>query len=133
MDSPPKLGHSLIDAQHADLCHCIGMLKALAAKQHRRQQIENILGTLAQMLRQHFETEEAVMFDIGLPSELFLAHCEEHRKILAELELLHAAGAECVGYDLADVSRRVSVWVDSHLTHFDREMVPYLRGDTALV
>lgn len=131
MDNPPKLGHPLIDAQHTDLCHCIGMLRSLAAKPDAQRHIGNILANLEQMLRHHFETEEAVMVAIGLPGELLIAHCAEHRNILAELSVLQGDGAADMDYDLAEVGRRVSVWVDSHLTHFDREIVPYLAAKTA--
>lgn len=127
MDEPVKLGHAVIDAQHADLYHCIRLLHAMAHKPFSAERVSLLLEQMAGMLATHFATEEAVMADIGMEPALLMAHLDAHHHILAEVaEIRHSHRAENAE-SLPWLCETAGNWVDVHVREYDEQLLPYLR------
>ncbi len=128
MQPPILLGHQEIDTQHAQLFHCIKHLNTLAGRRYSNAQVEGLLQHLAKMLREHFESEEAVMRQLrSIPAKLLEQHYREHEAILTELQTLADEGQQGREYDLNEVCRRARVWVEQHIHESDSLLIPFLR------
>jgi len=125
MKHPPRLGHALIDQQHADLFHCIENLSALKGKSCNNERIGQFLSTLAAMLSSHFLSEEAVMLELQLPSRVFLAHQQAHQQVLKTLTELYESGLQGKPYDLSDICDKAAAWVNDHVENYDCPLGSY--------
>lgn len=131
MEEPVKLGHSQIDAQHADLYHCIRQLHALARKRFRPERVADLLRQMEAMLANHFTTEELVMLEVGLDPTLLAEHVGEHRRILAEVGEIRRSHRAENAESLPEVCETARRWVVNHVRDYDALLIPCLRPQNA--
>lgn len=134
MEDPPKIGHSVIDAQHVDLYHCIRHLRALAGKRFGHEQVAVLLGQMESMLAKHFATEEIVMTNLVMPADERLAHLGEHQRILAAVAQIRSAHRIEDAASLHQLCEVAQEWVVVHVRNYDERLGRYLRdaGDGEL-
>lgn len=128
MEEPVKLGHGQIDAQHADLYHCIRQLRAMARKHFSPERVADLLRQMEGMLANHFATEELVMFDVGLEASLLAEHVGEHRRILAEVAEIRRSHRAENAESLPEVCETARLWVVNHVRDYDALLIPRLRN-----
>lgn len=125
MNSLFKLGHPLIDQQHADLHRSLQRLRKMLDSASPAEDVSDEFSRLSKKLCDHFADEEAAMRKLGVPSEMAEAHGKEHDRILSELVSLHEAEMVGLKHDLGKLCAMAEAWILHHLEEFDRRLAPY--------
>ena len=115
-------GHRAIDAEHKEfLRHLEAIRQALDAGAGREQIVDLIL-TLQQYVRGHFEREEAYMEEVACPAAA--VNCAAHRVFAARfetwLQLLSIPGSPVSV--MADVHRESLQWIEGHIKSVDCQL-----------
>ncbi len=121
-----RLGHELIDGQHASLFEAVNQLHDAMRAGTSRQELSRILAFLRTYTLEHFQMEEAFMRDTGYPE--LEAHRTEHTNLLQqvrELEAKHAAGSMTLSLT---VMAFLKGWLEHHILEVDRKLVAHLKG-----
>lgn len=125
MNSPFKLGHPLIDQQHADLHRSLQCLRSLLAAGAPSEDVSDELSHLSKKICDHFADEEAAMRKYSVPQEVAKAHGKEHDRILSELVSLHEAEMVGLQPDLGKLCTMAETWILRHLEEFDRPLAGF--------
>lgn len=114
-------GHELIDEQHRGLFRCLEQLEIATTEQRTLLAVYSIT-RLKHYIREHFETEEAVMRQCKFPK--LQEHIAEHRNFRAKMtELQGQAVILDVSAEMVDF---LAEWLTNHLAESDRDYVSYL-------
>ncbi|MEI6471219.1 MAG: bacteriohemerythrin [Holophagaceae bacterium] len=120
-----RLGHALIDAQHASLFEAVNRLHEAMLAGDSRQQVGEILAFMRIYTLEHFATEEAFMQEIGFPE--MAEHKTEHDELIRQvqdLEAKHASGSITLSLTTMAFLRD---WLSQHIHVEDHKLVRYLR------
>jgi len=114
-------GHELIDEQHRGLFHCLNELEMATAEQRTLLAVYSIT-RLKHYVREHFETEEAVMKQCRFPKLAeHLAEHETFRTRMADLQ------GKAIVFDVSgETVEFLTDWLVNHISKSDLEYVPYL-------
>lgn len=119
-----QINDPLVDRQHQQL---YGLLEKLQAHRHEAPDSEvagALLSQLNHLLATHFDSEEALMRQLGLPEPQYQAHQAEHLRILEALSYLHF-DIMCGKYlYLEEIIRQLEEWIEGHLLAFDLSLRP---------
>lgn len=120
-----QINDALIDSQHQQLYR---LLENLQAHKHEAPDSEAagaLLSQLNHLLATHFDSEEALMRQLGLPESQYQAHQAEHLRILEALSYLHF-DIMCGKYlYLEEIIQRLEDWIEGHLLAFDLPLRPW--------
>ncbi len=130
-DRFPRVELDFMNRVHAEE---VAMLNRLAERVAQRQtdpgvqtEIDALLDDFLAHMRRHFSDEEAMMRRINFPP--YPVHKQEHDRILAELEALHAQ-ARAAG-DTRELERHlleiVPGWFDQHVATMDMITARFLQ------
>ena len=125
MNSLFKLGHSLIDQQHAELHRSLQRLRALLEAGAPASDVGDEFSSLSRKICAHFADEEAVMRSVSVPMDVAEAHGKEHDRILGELVSLHEAEMMGNRPNLAKLCTMAEMWILHHLEEFDRPLAGF--------
>ncbi|MCX7174056.1 MAG: bacteriohemerythrin [Proteobacteria bacterium] len=115
-------GHELIDEQHRGLFHCLEELETATTEQRTLLAVYSIT-RLKHYVREHFETEEAVMKQCKFPK--FKEHIAEHENFRTKMAALQG---KAVILDVsAEMVEFLADWLINHVAESDLEYAPYLR------
>ena len=123
-DKSIEVGDAILDAQHR---HIVDLMNALhnAAAGEGLDTADVVLHHVVRFLQHHFETEEAVMNQIGYPEAE--EHAAEHRRLLAQI----ADGARSVEAEGQPDANRLGVtvwsWMHEHTSTWDQRYAEMLR------
>ncbi|HTJ97677.1 MAG TPA: hemerythrin domain-containing protein [Rhodocyclaceae bacterium] len=120
-------GLNEIDAPHRHMLGQLGNI-AVAIRDGRTDSFDSVIANLKQHAQEHFDTEEAIMNDVGYP---FLPeHVQQHRRFQYNLDLLQEklkARTEDPGHLAFQVKLQLSDWVINHSLKFDRHLAHFMR------
>jgi hemerythrin len=118
--SVPRLGHALIDRQHARLAADVRVLRTALA---RGRPARTALGRLIRDTRRHFATEDRLMRRVGYADEA--GHRALHEGVMGEMLRMRAALA--AGRHLHPRhAEQVVAWLMHHAAEADRKLVARL-------
>jgi hemerythrin-like metal-binding protein len=132
--TPPKIvwndsmavGLPAIDEQHMLLCSLANRLldhpKALA----KDEIVVDILTSLGRFLILHFQTEEAMMRQMGIPQEEYDQHVRAHNIIIDEYADLNLAATRGRHHTADEIFTIVKQWVSDHLHVYDANIRNYV-------
>lgn len=123
-----KLGHPLIDQQHAELHQSFQRLHMMIDAASPAEDVSEELSHLSKMICDHFAEEEVVMRECAVPSDILEAHIKEHDRILHELVSLHEAEMVGNGPCLSKLCLMAEEWILAHLEKFDRPLAGYFNA-----
>jgi hemerythrin len=123
-----SIGVPQIDAQHQELFGQIELL-IQAARLRDRTRIEPTLGFLTRYAVAHFEAEEALMRETGLPEPEAQVHREAHQKFREELRELSAEFDERGPTALISLTLHnwVAEWLRRHVGRLDQALGRWVR------
>lgn len=121
-----RVGHPLIDLQHASLIACIKRLEGMAAESPDWEVVDDQLTKVTTLTAEHFETEESVMLELKMPVAFFEAHRQEHRRILGEIADFHLNALQGHREHLESVAAMLHDWIIAHLQKYDCQLLPLL-------
>ena len=125
MNSLFKLGHPLIDQQHAELHRSLQCLRAMLDAGAPASDVGDEFSSLSRKICAHFADEEAAMRSLSVPPAVAEAHGKEHDRILGELVSLHEAEMMGNRPNLANLCTMAETWILHHLEEFDRPLAGY--------
>jgi hemerythrin-like metal-binding protein len=115
-------GESVIDDQHRSLFDLLDQLRVAAAEQ-RTMLAAYAITRLKHYVREHFDTEEAVMRKCHYPK--LAEHLAEHEKFRTKLaEFQNKAVVLDISAEMVDF---LIDWLVNHVTKSDMRFVPYLK------
>lgn len=120
-----KLGHPLIDQQHAKLHQSFQRLHMMFDAGSPAEDVSEELSHLSKTICDHFAAEEVVMRACAVPHDILEAHIKEHDRILHELVSLHEAQMVGNGPRLSKLCLMAEAWILAHLENFDRPLADY--------
>lgn len=116
-----KSGNSVVDGQHRRIfAICNEAVSALDAYTTDREVFYRVLNDVADLMRLHFRTEEAILRDSGDPK--LNDHVEAHHAL--ELELVDLLLTACVRVDCGYRKRFekfLASWLKHHLSEVDAQ------------
>lgn len=125
-DDSYNLGLLPIDQEHQQLT-------ALANRLHERpdanchdETVVDILTAVGKFLVIHFQNEEAIMRQLGMPDELIAEHMRAHNYILDQYAELNIAAASGTTYRATDIFARLMDWIERHMLEYDMRIKDYL-------
>lgn len=124
-DAALLVGIPLVDGEHAELMAETDRLIGPPAVQLDSERFSEVISRLGRMLAEHFEHEEKIIAQSGLPADQVIAHRRAHREIIeqyTELQLSLMSGA---AQDPAAVMAMVRSWIVDHLVIHDMRLRPY--------
>lgn len=125
MNSLFKLGHPLIDQQHAELHRSLQRLRAMLDAGALASDVGDEFSSLSRNICAHFADEEAVMRSVSVPMDVAEAYGKEHDRILGELVSLHEAEMMGNRPNLAKLCTMAETWILHHLEEFDRPLAGF--------
>lgn len=128
MNSILKLGHPLIDQQHADLHRSLQRLRAMLDAGASVSDVSDEFSSLSNKVCEHFADEEAEMRKYAVPPDIAEAHGKAHDRILSELISLHEAEMAGLQPDLAKLCAMAEAWILYHLEEFDLTLAGYFNA-----
>lgn len=115
-------GHATIDEQHRGLFRCLEELEMATAEQRTLLAVYSIT-RLKHYVREHFETEEAVMRQCEFPR--LREHIAEHETFrIKMIELQSKAIVLDVSTEMVEF---LADWLVDHVAGSDLAYVPYLK------
>lgn len=129
-DAALLVGIPLVDSEHAGLMAEIGRLIGPPAVHLDSERFSEVISRLGRMLAEHFEHEEKLIVQSGLPADQVDAHCRAHREIIeqyTELQLSLMSGAT---QDPAAIMTMIRSWIVDHLVIHDMRLRPYAASFT---
>lgn len=115
-------GHEIIDEQHKALFRCLEELEMATTEQRTLLAVYSIT-RLKHYVREHFETEEAVMKQCEFPK--LKEHIAEHESFRTKMTDLQG---KAVILDVsAEMVEFLADWLVNHVAVSDLEYVPYLK------
>lgn len=121
-----KLGVPEIDAQHALLFTLANRLLDHPEALVRDELIVDILTDLGKFMMLHFQTEEAMMRQLGMPPEEYEHHVHAHNMIIHEYAELNLAAARGRHHTAAEIFAMVKQWISDHLHTSDANIRNYV-------
>jgi len=120
-----RVGVSSIDREHLDLVAHLDRLHANLDANPGTDAFSEVLSRLGRQINAHFDSEEAILRDCGMPAQTVLDHIRAHTEILDQyarlnLELMHG---KAVSRDEALVMIRE--WIVEHVTNHDMVIAEY--------
>lgn len=119
-----RVGHEIIDHQHATLYGMVNRLHDALRANHSRQEMGEILAFMRSYTVEHFQVEEAFMRETGYPG--LEAHHGLHQELLRqvmELEGKYAAGTMILSIMTMHFLKD---WLTNHIQDEDRKLAVYL-------
>ena len=120
-----RVGVSSIDREHLDLVAHLDRLHANLDANPGTDAFSEVLSRLGQQINAHFDSEEAILRDCGMPAQTVLDHIRAHTEILDQyarlnLELMRG---KAVSRDEALVMIRE--WIVEHVLNHDMKIAEY--------
>ncbi len=129
-------GIELIDAQHQRLFEAINRMEDAFKAGTQEDEARESLVFLARYTKEHFDTEEAFMREIGYP--LLAFHQQDHAELVAKVELLQQKVDEDLTIPLhmadfaAHMANFAADWLAHHINEADMGYVQFAREKPAL-
>jgi hemerythrin-like metal-binding protein len=120
------LGLPAIDEQHALLFTMANRLLDHPDALSREEKVVDILTDLGKFLILHFQTEEAMMRQLGVPAAEFERHARAHNLIIDEYAELNLAVAHGRHHTATEIFAQVRTWLHDHLHSDDIKLRDYL-------
>lgn len=123
-----SVGHPLLDHQHMhllSLCEKVETYLKVDRSERSVDEFHQLLGQINESTLQHFDTEEALLDQVGYPGRE--AHFEEHTAFLNEITSLtfRAIQGEI---DEGGLYAYLSNWFLNHVLTHDSNYAPYFRN-----
>lgn len=115
-----------IDEQHMLLCTLANRLLDRPEASGRDERVVDILTDLGKFLILHFQSEEAIMRQLGMRQEEYEQHVRDHNRIIEDYANLNLAAARGKHYTAAEVFAIVKQWVSDHFHTHDVKIRNYL-------
>jgi len=120
------IGLPAIDEQHMLLCSLANRLLDHPEALAKDELVVDILTDLGKFLILHFQTEEAMMRQLGMPQEEYEQHVRAHNMIIDEYADLNLAAARGKHHTAAEIFAMVKQWVGDHLHTSDANIRNYV-------
>jgi hemerythrin-like metal-binding protein len=121
-DAALLVGIPSIDSEHAELMSEIGRLIGPPAVSLDSERFSEIVSRLGRQLAEHFEHEEAIIEECGLPADEVAAHRRAHREILEQYTMLQFDLMSRTALDPAVVFAMIRSWIVGHLIAYDMRL-----------
>ncbi len=120
-----RVGVPSIDREHLDLVAHLDRLQADADANPGTDAFSEVLSHLGRQINAHFDSEEVILRDCGMPAQSVLGHMRAHTEILDQyarlnLELMHG---KPVSREEALVMIRE--WIVEHVLNHDMKIAEY--------
>lgn len=124
-ESRHSVGIALIDSQHQEIIERVNQVADEVAKRDQSEAVQEMLGPLILVAREHFAFEERLMTEYGFPD--MESHIEEHHRLFLQLNNLIKAAIRAPGHDKAAlVSAFLTDWAEQHILQADKELGEFL-------
>ncbi len=120
------IGLPAIDEQHILLCSLANRLLDHPEALARDELVVDILTDLGKFLILHFQTEEAMMRQLGMPQDEYEHHVHAHNLIIDEYAELNLVAARGTHHTAAEIFASVKQWVGDHLHTSDANIRNYV-------
>lgn len=120
------VGLPAIDEQHALLVTLANRLLDHPEALGRDEKVVDILTELGKFLILHFQTEEVMMRQLGVPADEFDRHVRAHNLIIDEYAELNLAVARGRHHTATEIFTQVRTWLHDHLHSDDIKLRDYV-------
>ena len=123
-----SVGVDSLDADHIVIFSLINHIDEAHQSGSDEQAIGRVLRVLIDRAIGHFRREEMVMKRHGYPD--LEAHAAEHRRIMEDLERLHAAYRQKPSAHISrEIVELLAAWLEEHVLKTDMRYRPYVADD----
>ena len=119
-----ETGIDLVDAQHQALFEAVNRLADSFKEGKAKDQVKVSLDFLVDYTREHFQTEERFMREVGYPR--LAEHMVEHVRLMEQVRDLQMDLADGKAVTM-DVTIFLADWLKVHIHESDLDYVRYLR------
>lgn len=126
-DPALETGDPTVDAQHRELVETLNRLLALESEPDHSSVIAETLEQLSAYVSTHFASEQELMEQHGLPSDLMAVHLTEHRQLTdrtRQFVLEYRRGEVTSVEPLVEF---LMAWLTHHVQNVDRALVDFLQ------
>ncbi|MEK7990993.1 MAG: bacteriohemerythrin [Thiotrichaceae bacterium] len=119
-----QLGLADIDTQHKKLVDIINQLDDAINAGQATQSLGDILGSLLDCAKVHFEYEEGMLQAKGY--KVYPAHKAEHDALTEKLGFMHQAFIADQASDAQQVLMFLKIWLQEHIMETDKAYVEFV-------
>jgi len=117
-----------IDLEHASLVAQLNRLIDDPAIHPAADGFSEIMGRIGMQISEHFDSEESILKDCGMPADAVERHVQAHTEILEQYAQMNCDLMDGKPLDRTEAIRLVKNWVLDHIIHFDSEIAAYAPG-----
>ena len=125
-DASMLVGVPAIDDQHRQLFVELNRLIAATHAAPSSEIFTEGLGRLGRDLNEHFNCEEALLGDLGLPVPELRAHVRAHNEILSQYAELNLKLMRVNAVSRVEVLQMIRRWIVDHIVLHDRQIRDHL-------
>ena len=114
-----------MDEQHQNIKQTLEELIATVEANKSREEINEVLLRLVDIVVSHFDYEEENFERIDYPDKS--DHIAEHRELLSNVELFYGDFIEGYEVEVDLFLKYLQNWVVSHILHYDKEFAELLK------
>lgn len=124
-ESRYSVGIVLIDNQHQEIIARVNQISDGVAQRDQREVVQEMLGGLNLLVREHFALEKRLMMEYDFPD--MESHIEDHHRLFLQLNnLIKAAMSAPRQNKVALVSAFLADWAEQHILQADKELGEFL-------
>lgn len=126
VDTALKVGIQGVDTQHKAIAKMVDALSAWSESDPSAESITDAMTTIGRLIREHFNSEEKVLAQLGAPAADIEAHKNDHTRLVNEYVdlLMNMINGKPVCPERLGAFLRG--WLSEHIVNYDLKIREYL-------
>ena len=121
-----RLGVNEIDHQHEEMFSLLNRMVAVPSDDAGAIQFSQCMSQLGQFIARHFNDEERIFRNFGVPESELLRHVEAHKKLLGTFTELQMYLLASEDPDHRKIAETIEGWLRGHFLAYDLKMQRFL-------
>ena len=120
-----RVGVPSIDREHLDLVAHLDRLQADADANPGTDAFSEVLSHLGRQINAHFDSEEVILRDCGMPAQSVLGHMRAHTEILDKYARLNRELMHGKPVSREEALVMIREWIVEHVLNHDMKIAEY--------
>ncbi|MBI5108278.1 MAG: hemerythrin family protein [Rhodocyclales bacterium] len=125
-----RVGVPAIDREHAALVAQLDRLNANPDAHPGTETFSEILSRLGRQINAHFDSEEAILRECAMPTEIVLEHIQAHTEILDQYSRLNLELMNGKALSRDEALGMIRRWIVDHVLHHDMKLTQYVHTES---
>lgn len=121
-----KVGVQGVDDQHKAIAKLVDTISAWSDSDPNTEAISDAMTTIGRLIREHFNSEEKILAQLGAPASEIEAHKSDHTRLINEYVdlLMHVINSRPV--PTSQLAGLLRSWLSDHIVNYDLKIRDYL-------